>query len=365
MKLVIQNGSAVWGGNEKWLSIVARGLQARGHDIVVSCVAGAVSKKLEGFGVRTTHHRPRGAIDLVSALDFAAFLKREKPDALLITSWRSTTWSVIGARIAGVERIVMRLGIVRAFPESGPREWALRHVDALIVNSDEIRARWLETKPAEVHNDVHVVMNAIAAPTEDRQAMRHALRAELQVDDDAIVVGGAGHLAARKGFDVLIHAFNAASISGSMLVIIGDGEYRRELEAIAHKTGNSRIRFLGHRDNASELIGGLDVFVLSSSNEGMANVMLEAMAAGVPVIAGEISGVTKAIGTAERPTPGGWTFQRGGVEELAVLLSNVSTLIQSRSPELARRTAEAQWRMANWFGTSRMIEECERILFPE
>jgi glycosyltransferase involved in cell wall biosynthesis len=364
MKLVIQNTSLVWGGNEKWLSIVSTGLMAKGHDVIVSCADGPVKENLERLGVPVTAHRPRGAIDIFSALDFAAFLRRAKPDSLLLTSWRPTTWCVIAARWAGVHRIVMRLGIVRPFPDGGPRARAIKAVDALIVNSDEIRSKWLSTIPAGIEQDVHVVLNSIALPDADPVTLRKRLRDEFEVSNETLVIGAAGHLATRKGFDLLIDAFHRANIPAARLLIIGEGEHRAQLESMIRELHISdRVTLAGARDSAADLIGGLDLFVLSSHNEGMANVMLEAMAARVPILAAEISGVEKAIGDGEGGLAAGWTFTPGSVDSLARQLVEVTQMIRARSRDVGARVTEARWRIENWFSISRMIDECEEIIF--
>jgi glycosyltransferase involved in cell wall biosynthesis len=259
----------------------------------------------------------------------------------------------------------MRLGIVREFPHSGPRSHALRSIDALIVNSEEIRDSWLRTKPAGASDEVHVVLNTVTPRFDVRSALRRDLRAELAVDEDIILVGGAGHLAARKGFDILLRSFAKADVPRSLLVIIGDGESRADLETLAASLGiDDRVRFLGHRDNGAELIAGLDLFVLSSHNEGMANVMLEAMGAGVPVIAAEISGVRKAVAPIDGRDAAGWTFEPASDASLALRIADAVSAIRGATPDLAARIAESRWRIENWFTTSRMIDECEAILFP-
>lgn len=364
MKLVIQNTSLVWGGNEKWLSIVSGGLLARGHEVIVSCVDGPVRQNLRQLGVPVTAHRPRGAVDVFSALDFAAYLRREKPNALLLTSWRPTTWSVIAARLARVRRIVMRLGIVRPFPDGGPRARAMRSIDALIVNSNEIRSKWLSSMPAEIQQDVHVVLNSIALPEQEPVTLRRKLRSEFEVSNETLVIGAAGHLAPRKGFDLLIDAFHRANIPNARLLIIGEGEHRNELESmIRHLRVDDRVTLAGARERAADLIGGLDLFVLSSHNEGMANVMLEAMAARIPVLAAEISGVEKAIGDGEGGLSAGFTFTPGNVDSLARQLVEVTQMIRAQSPDVGARVVEARWRIENWFSISRMIDECEEIIF--
>jgi NAD(P)-dependent dehydrogenase (short-subunit alcohol dehydrogenase family) len=86
MKLVIHNAARVWGGNEKWMLTLAQGLARGGHDVVVSCRRGGeVARRAEACGIRTTHVRPGAGVDVPRAVRFAAWLRRERPDAVLLT----------------------------------------------------------------------------------------------------------------------------------------------------------------------------------------------------------------------------------------------------------------------------------------
>jgi glycosyltransferase involved in cell wall biosynthesis len=365
MKLVIQNMSHVWGGNEKWLSIVATGLGARGHDVVVSCPSGAVRTRLDDLGLRTTGFRPRGVIDPVSGISFALWLRAERPDAVLLTSWHSVAWATLAARMAGARKVVLRQGIVREFPRHGARAVALRRgIDDVIVNSTEIRDAWQRSAPGETRGKVHVVLNAISSRRSERQELREKLRGELGAPDEALLIGAAGHLFKRKGFDLLLRAFANAAVKNSRLAIVGDGDYRKELAHLGNSLGISdRTHWLGQRPDGPDIIAALDAFVLSSHNEGMANVMLEAMAGGTPVIAFGVSGVRQAIGaTPDRPA-GGWIVPAGDEAGLSKAIRDVCDDIRTGSAAIRARADEAHWRIENWFGADRMLDECEAILF--
>lgn len=363
MKLVIQNASHVFGGNEKWLATLAEGLAARGHGVTVSCARGTVSRALESRGLAVSLTRPRGSADVVSGAAFARWLRKERPDALLLTSWRTTAWSFFAGRAAGVSRIVARLGIVRPRPSIGPRASALARLDALIVNSPEIERAWQATGKAGP--PVHVVMNGVRLRVHERETLRRALRDEIGVAKSTILIGGAGHIAPRKGFDVLLRAFRDGQVDDAHLVIIGDGADRQRLELLAAELGiAARTSFLGHRDDGAAAIAGLDLFVLSSHNEGMANVMLEAMAGGTPVVAASISGVERALAcTKERP-PAGWIVPSVNPGDFADAIRAAAGSIRNGSQEARAIAKEAEWRAVNWFGTERMVSECEAILFP-
>lgn len=364
MKLVIQNMSRVWGGNEKWLSILAQGLSARGHDVIVSCPKGEVRNRIAELGIQTTAARPRGVVDFVSGLWFAAWLRSERPDVIVLTSWHSIAWSALAARVARGPRIVVRQGIVRRAPSRGARALVLRKkIDAMIVNSPEIKREWLASAPSFDPDKVHVVLNAIESRVAQRDQHQRNLRNELGVADDELLIGSAGNLFKRKGFDMLLRAFASLNIERGRIVIAGDGIERENLRSLAKELGiEARVHWLGRRSDAADVIAGLDIFILSSSNEGMANVMLEAMAGGTPVIAFDISGVRTALGqTTDRPVAG-WVVPMNDAKALGHTIAQVSHLIRSRAEEVQARVAEATWRIENWFGTDRMIDECERIL---
>lgn len=364
MKLVIQNTSAVWGGNEKWLANVAAGLASRGHDIVVSCPGGAVRQGVERRGIRTSRFRPRGSVDVVSGLSFAAWLGREAPDTLLLTSWHSLSWSAWSARVARIPRLVLRQGIVRTYPATGHRHAALQRVDAVIANSTEIQDIWDRSAPPSARGRVKVVLNGIEPRKDRREAARNTLRGELGLEESTILIGGSGHIFPRKGFDFLLRAFAIANVPDSQVAIAGHGDQKPELERLAAELGIvDRVHWLGHRDKGPDVVAGFDLFVLSSHSEGMANVMLEAMAGGVPVIASDISGVRKAIGATEFRQPAGWIVPPADAPALASAIGAAASLVRLGSDVVRARVEEAHWRIEHWFGIDRMIDECEAILF--
>src|SRR5690606_1712926 len=114
-------------GNETQVILVAEALRDRGHDVVVSCRAGGpVEAALRARGVRTTGIRPRGDADPFGALRFARWLRREAPDAALLTSWKRALVAGWAARRAGVPRVVLRVGGVHRVPP-GRRGWKYRY----------------------------------------------------------------------------------------------------------------------------------------------------------------------------------------------------------------------------------------------
>lgn len=364
MKLVIHNAARVWGGNEKWMLTLAQGLARRGHEVVVSCRRGGeVARQVEARGIRTTHVRPGAGVDVPRAIRFAAWLRRERPDAVLLTSWRSGSWGAWAARRAGVLRVVVRLGIVRVAERWSAVLWIRRWVDALIVNAPEIAEAW-RTRAAWLPADrIHVVLNGIEGADIDRGRAAERLRGEVGADAGTLLIGAAGHAARRKGFDVLLDAFARADLDDARLVVAGDGPELPALREQARELGIAdRVHWLGYRDDVTAVLAGCGVFVLSSRNEGMANVMLEAMAAGTPVIAADVSGVRTAVGAEEGGSPAGWIVPPEDADALAAALRQVAALLRDDPAAVQARAGEALRRVRERFGVERMVAECEAVL---
>jgi glycosyltransferase involved in cell wall biosynthesis len=124
------------------------------------------------------------------------------------------------------------------------------------------------------------------------------LRNELGATDSNPVIGTIGRLHHEKGLDVFLNAAAriAARWSDARFVIIGSGPDRAALESHAERVGiGSNVAFLGERGDAQELLGAMDLFVLSSPEEGMPNVVLEAMAAARPVVATSVGGTPEVV----------------------------------------------------------------------
>lgn len=173
---------------------------------------------------------------------------------------------------------------------------AIREADALIAVSvglaDGLIA--LGAPPGKVT----VLRNGVDlsgfAPPPDRAA----LRAELGVSGPVIL--SVGHLIERKAHHQTVAAL--AELPGASLLIAGEGPERSALAALAERLGVAeRVHLLGAKPHGelARLYGAADVLVLASTREGWANVMLEAMACGTPVVAGPAWGSREAISARE------------------------------------------------------------------
>ena len=132
----------------------------------------------------------------------------------------------------------------------------------------------------------------------DRKQARAALRGELQLPPDALLVGMVCRLIEQKGVVYGLRAFAriAPQFPSAHLVIAGDGPRRAALESEAKTLGVAdRVHFLGWRDDAPPVLAALDVLLMPSLWEGFGLVMLEAMAQTVPIIGSAVSAIPEVM----------------------------------------------------------------------
>lgn len=143
-----------------------------------------------------------------------------------------------------------------------------------------------------------VVYNGIDFGRFQKAAPGNRIREELGLVSSAPIVGTIGRLTRQKGYDILLEAMPALveQHPDVVLIIIGDGPLRRDLEVQAQELGiRHAVHFTGPRKDIEHLLPGMDLFVSSSRWEGLPTVVLESVAAGVPTVATAVSGSVELI----------------------------------------------------------------------
>lgn len=185
---------------------------------------------------------------------------------------------------------------------------------------------------------MHVVRNAWSADA--ATLPRHEARAMLKLPAEGFVLGWLGRLSHEKGLDLLLDSLAIAPMLDLHLAVVGEGRERKSLTAQGAKTALGRahrIHWLGGVPNASRLIRAFDALVVSSRVEGTPLVVLEAMSAGVPVIATAVGGIPDVLSQTE-----GFLVPPGDVLELREAIE----LVQRDPTEARRRVTAATKRAA-------------------
>jgi glycosyltransferase involved in cell wall biosynthesis len=180
-------------------------------------------------------------------------------------------------------------------------------------------------------------------------------RRSLGLNPEGLVVGTVGWLLPIKGPMYLLKAMAEVwkSHPQTSLVYVGKGDLEEELRKEASRTGASeKVTFLGWRDDIPEIMHILDIFVLPSLNEGMGRVLVEAMAAGRPVVASNVGGIPDLVLQGENgilvPAADSSALAHG----IEFFISN---------PDKRRQMGEKGREMAIRFGSDSMVQKIDRL----
>jgi glycosyltransferase involved in cell wall biosynthesis len=218
----------------------------------------------------------------------------------------------------------------------------LPHYDQVICVSEDLRSACLSCGVAE--SRCVLVSNAIDMEQFRRRRTAAEAKAAFGLPAGRLLVGAVGRLSGEKGFDVLIRAADRLVQKGRDvgLAIAGEGSELGRLKALIDGLGRSdRFRLLGYVADPAPLYEAMDAYALSSLSEGLPNVLLEAMAFEVPVVATRVAGVPRLV----EDDGNGLLVGPGSEEELAAALSRLldDDAMRLRLGRAARRTIEADY----------------------
>jgi glycosyltransferase involved in cell wall biosynthesis len=331
MRVALVAGTLGQGGAEKQLVYMARALRDSGAEVRVYCLTrGEYYESALAENGLAPEWIGRFASPPMRTLALAAALRRFHPDIVQSAHFYTNLYVAMAARLVGAISIgAARNDVLHEVRYNGRwGHWLLRAPLALIVNSSAAgdNARALGRK-----EPVHVLPNVIDLATFDA-----ASTAKPRPANDPLVVFGVGTFVPQKRFDIFLRVIAAARGEGARVrgVLAGDGPERAALEALATSLGlgSDAISFVGRRNDIPALLRDADVFMLTSDHEGFPNVVLEAMAASLPVLC-------TATGDARAIVDQGAT---GYVTELGDAAGLTEHLIAlSRAGDARRRLGEA------------------------
>ncbi|HEX8906292.1 MAG TPA: glycosyltransferase [Longimicrobiaceae bacterium] len=300
MRIVHLAAPGAYGGAESVIQALAAGQAERGHEVHLVAIVdpGAEPPLLAAVRAAGVHvHRvapPRRAY-LRERAEVRALLARIAPDVVHTHGYRADVLHAAGARSLGLATV----STVHGFTGGGWKNRlyealerrALRRVDAVAAVSAPIARQLAGAR-------VTVVRNAWSPPAPPLS--RQEARARLGLGDATFAIGWIGRASQEKGLDVLIDAIRHLSGIDYRVVVIGDGP---DLEVARRRTAEldvaERVDLRGAIPQAGRWMPAFDVFVLSSRTEGTPVTLLEAMDAGVPVVATAVGGVPDVVSQAE------------------------------------------------------------------
>ena len=342
------------GGAERQWSILAPALRARGHDARVIALdgGGAFEAPLRAAGVPVAVIGMRHQLDL-GRLARAPLVRRFSPDVVVS---RGVSGLYIGhalARARGAAHVYAEHRQV-GLPVSPRRRrmFALLagRLDAVILVSPGQAADWERWGAAPAH--LHIVPNGVPAPAVT--ATREEIRAELGLGPDAVVAVAVASMRPVKRHPDFVRAIRLAAREhpGLVGVVVGDGPDRPAVEAAAGD--DPHVVLLGHRDDVDRILRAADIFVLASELEAAPMAILEAMAAGLPVVATAVGSVPEMV----RAGVDGRLVSPGAPEQLATVIGELAGdgALRERMAQAARETHRTR------FASAAMVDRYEALL---
>jgi glycosyltransferase involved in cell wall biosynthesis len=367
------------GGPALHVAYLTAGLADRGYDTTL--VAGSLAQGEESMAfvaeqrgvsivpLEELHREIAPLRDLRAIYRLARLIRRERPAILHTHTAKAGAVGRLAALLAGTARppIVVHTfhGHVLRGYFSAPLAYGFRRLESLL-------ARWTTALVAvspQVRDDLVALGVAPASSfavvrlgieLEQRVGGGEPARAEtrrlLGVSDDRFVVGWVGRMTAVKRTEDLLRTLRRLVDLDvdAVLFLVGDGPNRDALEQKAHELGVARrCLFVGYQDDVARFYDAFDALLLPSANEGTPVSVIEALAAGRPVVATRVGGVPDVV----RDGVDGFLADAGDTEALARRLSELAA-----DPELRERMGAAgRERVVNRYAVERLVDDTDRL----
>ncbi|MEU1280168.1 glycosyltransferase [Streptomyces sp. NPDC005805] len=332
------------GGAEQQLRLLLRHLPAPYVcDVITLTNPGAVAAGLRDDGVAVTDLGMRGNRDLAALPRLVRRIRAGRYDLVHTHLYRACVYGRLAARLAGVPSVATEHSLGKAEIEGRP---LTRGVRALYLATERLGAATVAVSPTVAARlrawgvpgeRVRTVPNGVdAARFRFDPAARAALRARLGLGEGAFAIAGIGRLVPGKRFEILVEA--VAALPGAVLLLAGDGPEREALRALAVRLGAAgRVRLLGERDDVPAVLSAADAFVSTSREEAFGLAVVEALAAGLPVLHGACPAVDD---LPAGHAPGAHALREGTARELTAALT---ALHRAGAPRLPPPPAVAHY----------------------
>ncbi len=321
IKIILMTSVLDKRGAEKIVLKLARGLDPERYRVGVVCLRSRTPfiDEFRARGIEVTVLGMERYFQLRPLWRLYRLFRREKPDLVHTHLYRDAVYGRPLARLAGVRAVVSTLHnsyVWRSRSQLFLDRLTSIFADRIAAVSEAVKNFAIEREhiPAgkliTLHNGIET--ERFLLPPEERRAVRE----ELGLKPEELAVGTMGELTEQKNHFCLLEAVPAVleRRPEARFFIAGGGELEGALRARRDEMGLAdRVRFLGYREDIPRLLAALDIFVLPSLWEGLPVALIEAMAAGVPIVATDVDGNVEVFGRGEA----GLAVPPGDPEKLA------------------------------------------------
>jgi len=346
------------GGAEQMVIRLAAGLDRRRFAPLIVCLntPGPFAEQAAREGLEVIALHKRGPWDLRVLFGLAALMRTRRIDVVHTHLWGANLWGRSAARFAKVPVVITtehNVDIWKPTYYFMLDRFLARWTSKLIGVSQQVRDFYEARGVGRGRWDV--IYNGVAVPSGTPRG-RDGRYAALGISSEEPVVGWVGRFVSAKAPERFVEVVARAleRIPTLRALMVGDGPLRPHIEAQLRRLGlEGRISITGMRHDVPELLRGMDALVFSSEREGFSMAMLEAMAAGVPVVATRVGGTPELIESGVS----GILVPPGNPQALA---DETVALLQD-SWKARAMTWAARERVQQQFSLRRMIEAHEAI----
>jgi glycosyltransferase involved in cell wall biosynthesis len=300
LKILFANSIQMFAGGEIWMLSTMQELRNRGHEITLLCRPNTeLARRAQALNFNLFQLPIRGDFDPVTIFQIYKWLKNHETDIILTNMDKELRLCGMAAKFVKPRPVVIsRRGI--DYPLKNKIHYRFSYntlADFIVANSKSTKQALLKNAPWLNPDRIQVIYNGVN-PEKYQPENTGNLRSEFNIAPNAPLIGFVGQLDERKGLDNLFPAFKkiTQAIPDAVLLIVGTGVLQQRIETfIVQNRLERNIRLAGFRNDIPNIMRTIDLLVLPSWWEGFGIVIIEAMAAGKPVITTNVSSMPEIV----------------------------------------------------------------------
>ena len=347
------------GGAEQVVMNLVSGLDRHFFEPVVCCLndKGRYAFQVEQEGIRVIAMQKQPKFDPLLIPRLVRLIKREKIDLVHTHLFTSNLWGRIAALLAGVPVISTEHGmdVWRKRFHWTLDTWLARINRRVIFVSEGVKRFYSDRNPS-INGKGRVLYNGIDVARFKKPKGTGLLLKNWGIQGSPRVIGTVGRLVPEKSQVDFIEAIQVLREEGEEVIglLIGEGELEANLrKRVREASLENQMIFAGFRKDIADLYSVMDVFVICSTREGFPVTVLEAMAAGVPIVATQVGGILESI----RDNEEGLLVPPGDSMALAQAIARIL-----KDPGLRERLVQnAKARVEKEFSLGKMVRNHEAL----
>jgi len=297
--LLFINSITIYGGGEVWMLTLIKGLVERGYKVTLVCKPEAkIIEHAKLVDVDVLPIRIAGDFDPFSIAELVGIYRKRKIDIAFANVGKDIRLAGIAAKILTSVTVIALHQVDRKLKNNLRYRFTYNSLAKMIVvNSFATKNTMLKSAPWLSNKKIKVIHHGIDCEKYNKLNTKD-LRSQLQLTPDDLIIGFVGRLSVQKGVKYMLDAFRvvAGNFKNAHLVIAGIGELQSMTQDFS-KIFNleNRIHMLGFKKDIPDLMRTFDIFLLPSLWEGFGIVLVEAMAAGKPIVATDTSSIPEIV----------------------------------------------------------------------